>query len=174
MNKQIPGRLFELLHAAEWVKVDLSFNNISTFTFNTLYPNSSMWQQKGTRGIKGGVFIKPIFLLLKHCEIAGGLSLSGNPLPCTCSLSWLSDWQRRWLRESFESSSLPVTEGHREYDALTTTTCVDDQGNHLPLVSLQRENLCRAEALSMGVDILVGRFHFVIGVVALSYHSLVH
>lgn len=51
--EEIPARIFELLLNAEWAKLDLSFNKISTLNSASLYPNSSFWFSKGTKLLQG-------------------------------------------------------------------------------------------------------------------------
>ncbi|OXA45174.1 Slit 2 protein [Folsomia candida] len=129
--EEIPSRIFELLNA-EWAKVDLSFNKISTLNSASLYPNSSFWFSKGTKLLQGG------------------LVLTGNDMQCDCNLVWLGDWLRRWLRESYESHSALIPEVHAMYDLISATTCLDSRfaDTRIPLVQLYPDHICHASALS--------------------------
>lgn len=51
--EEIPPRIFELLLATRWARLDLSWNKISSLDSGSLYPNSSFWYGKGTKLLQG-------------------------------------------------------------------------------------------------------------------------
>ncbi|OXA59460.1 Chaoptin [Folsomia candida] len=142
--EEIPARIFELLLNAEWAKLDLSFNKISTLNSASLYPNSSFWFSKGTKLLQGG------------------LILTGNDMQCDCNLVWLGDWLRRWLRESYESHSVLIPEAHAMYDFISETTCLDSRSadTKISLVQLYPDHICHASALSSANSSLPKHLNF--------------
>jgi hypothetical protein len=128
---EIPQRLFTLLQDRVWAKLDLSFNKLSSLDSTTLYPNKTSWYARGTKLLEGG------------------LSLEGNEFVCDCDLVWLSEWLRRWLRESFQSHSIEnVRLLHSTYENVRQAKCKDVKGHVMSIVELYSDTICHASALS--------------------------
>jgi len=54
---EIPSKIFQLLLNAQWARLDLSHNQLSSFDSTALYPNRTTWYTKGTKLLQGLVNI---------------------------------------------------------------------------------------------------------------------
>ncbi|XP_052757161.1 chaoptin-like isoform X2 [Galleria mellonella] len=133
----LPVGLVRPLARVPHLALDVSNNRLTTFSPATLYPNLTGWNRLATR------------------LLPGGLVVSGNPLRCGCSVSWVGAWLRRWTVE--------VGGGSRSArDAARRSTCrapaaagaaatAAVAGAAQPLLVLDADEAeCHASALSSG------------------------
>lgn len=79
---------------------------------------------------------------------AGGLVVSGNPLRCGCSVSWVGAWLRRWTAEVGGWSAAARGAARR-------STCRAEGGRGTALLALDAdEAACHASALSSRARLL--------------------
>ncbi|XP_045497579.1 chaoptin-like [Colias croceus] len=119
----LPAGLAAPLARVPHLALDFSDNQLTTFSPAVLYPNHTGWNRYATR------------------LLPGGLSLSGNPLRCGCSSSWVGGWLRRWTTEVGGDSR-----GARA--AAGASTCASG-ARRLPLLAQHVDEAeCHASALS--------------------------
>ncbi|XP_077294897.1 uncharacterized protein LOC143917287 [Arctopsyche grandis] len=80
--RELPPGLLGNLGQVPQLSLDFSHNQLAALSPATLYPNTTSWERLATK------------------LVAGGLTLSDNPLSCDCAVAWLGRWVRRWAREA--------------------------------------------------------------------------
>ncbi|CAH0578967.1 unnamed protein product [Chrysodeixis includens] len=119
----LPPGLLRPLARVPHLALDLSDNQLGSLAPTTLYPNLTGWNRLATK------------------LLSGGLVVSGNPLRCGCSVSWVGAWLRRWTAE--------VGAWSRGARAAARRSACRGEAGAVPLLALEAdEAACHASALS--------------------------
>ncbi|XP_075216826.1 chaoptin [Lycorma delicatula] len=124
----LSSKLFKVIN----LSLDLRNNRFTSLSPSALYPNTTSWENVGTK------------------LLSGGLKLAGNPWECECGLVWAGHWLRRWLREPQQIQLASLEAGRRLVEEVREATCRDPHTrSRRPLLHLTPEDLrCQASALS--------------------------
>ncbi|KAJ8727803.1 hypothetical protein PYW08_016188 [Mythimna loreyi] len=128
--RALPAGLLRPLARVPHLALELSDNQLVSFAPTTLYPNLTGWNRLATK------------------LLSGGLVVSGNPLRCGCSVSWVGAWLRRWTAEVGGWSAAARGAARR--------SACSERGAARPLLALEPdEAACHASALSARAHALV-------------------
>ncbi|XP_037081687.1 chaoptin-like [Pollicipes pollicipes] len=131
---ELPDDLLRDLRHVTTLTLDLRRNRLINMGPSTLYPNGSEWEKVGTKAVKGGIL------------------LGENRWVCDCALTWLGQWQRRWVRESLRIHTAVPRSAQHVHHVVRQATCTDLRtGSETPIMELRAEDLrCRIGAVGRG------------------------
>ncbi|CAG0916955.1 unnamed protein product [Notodromas monacha] len=121
--EKIPEKLIDKIDHIPLLTLDLSNNMLKEFFPSSIYNNVSDWESVGTT------------------VVSGGLHLEGNPLICSCNLTWVGKWLRRWLQESQDIQGEMLDRASELQAAVQHATCTEPKtGRIIALVELHETN----------------------------------